>query len=156
LAASYQIDQWKFMGGYERITWQNPSNATADLAINVALGGYPVNTVSVTAYNKEKVENIYYAGFIYNVTPAFAAKFGIYDLRVQNYNASATACNSSNNNVASCAGDLRFVSAMGTYSLSKRTTLYAGVSYNKNTGGQAVGFVNDNNTVAGAGLNVKF
>jgi GBP family porin len=152
LAASYKLDQWRLRGGYERIDFDNPSNAALDAGINNVLG-YPVGTISTTAYTFEKQFNFYFAGVTYDVTPQFGATIAFYDVKQNDY--SNGAC-TTGTNVATCSGSNKFYSLLGDYKFSKRTHLYAGYMYNQVSGGFSSGFLNDSNNFFGVGIKHSF
>ena len=152
LAASYKVDQWRVRGGYERIEFDNPSNPTLDAGITSVLG-YPVGTISTTAYTFEKQFDVYFVGVTYEVTPQFNATVAFYDVKQNDY--SNGAC-TTGVNVATCSGTNKFYSVLGDYKLSKRTHLYAGYMYNQVAGGFSSGFLNDSNSFFGAGMKHSF
>lgn len=152
LAASYKIDHLRLRGGYERIDFDNPSNAGLDTGITSTLG-YPVGTVNITAYNLEKRFDVYFSGVTYEVSPQFNATVAFYDVKQNDY--SNGAC-TTGVNVATCSGSNKFYSVLGDYKLSKRTHLYAGYMANKVSGGFSSGFLNDSNGFLGAGIKHAF
>jgi len=152
LAASYKLDQWRLRGGYERIDFNNPSNAALDAGINNVFG-YPVGTISTTAYTFEKQLDLYFAGVTYDVTPQFGATIAFYDVKQNDY--SNGAC-TTGVNVSTCSGSNKFYSILGDYKFSKRTHLYAGYMYNQVTGGFSSGFLNDSNNFFGVGMKHSF
>jgi len=152
LAASYKLDQWRLRGGYERIDFDNPSNAALDAGINNVFG-YPVGTITTTTYTFEKQLNLYFAGVTYEVTPQFGATIAFYDVKQNDY--SNGAC-TTGVNVATCSGSNKFYSLLGDYKFSKRTHLYAGYMYNQVTGGFSSGFLNDSNNFFGVGMKHSF
>lgn len=156
LSARYQGSQWKVSGGYERITFNNPSNPTLDLNITSTLG-YPVSSVGVTAYKNEKQLDVYYAGLNYDFTPAFTGKVAFYDIKQNDYTVGG--CLGTTATPAStCSGTNKFYSLMGVYKLSPRTQLYAGWLYNQLDGGFTSGITNGNtsNNFVGTGIRHAF
>ncbi len=154
LAASYQFDQLKLSGGYEHLNYNNPSNPTLDASIG-SVFGYPVSGApNTTAYTLEKQLNVYFAGLSYSFTPTTTGAVAYYDIRQNDF--SGGACGTSDTVSSKCSGNNKFWSLMGTYKMSKRTTLYAGYLYSEVEGGFSSGYLHDNNNFFGTGIRHTF
>lgn len=154
LSAAYAGDGWRVSGGYERMSFQNPSNPGSDELITSIFGVPVAGTPNVSAYTNEKNLNIYYLGASYNVTPVFTLAIAGYDVKQNDY--SGGLCTASDTVSSKCSGTNAFYSLLGTYKFSKRTQVYAGYMYSKVEGGFSDGFVHDSDNFYGAGLRHTF
>jgi len=156
LSARYQGSNWKVSGGYERVTFNNPSNPTLDLGVTSTLG-YPVSSVSVTAYKNEKQLDVYYIGANYDFTPTLTGKIAFYDVKQNDYTVGGCLSTTATP-AATCSGTNKFYSVMGVYKLSTRTQVYAGWLYNQLDGGFTSGITNGNtsNNFVGTGIRHAF
>jgi predicted porin len=154
LSASYQFDQLKVSGGYERMDFNNPSNPVLDASIGNVFGYTVSGTPNTTAYTIEKQLDVYFAGLSYAFTPTTTGAIAYYDVHQNDY--SGGACSASDTVSSKCAGNNKFWSLMGTYKFSKRTTVYAGYLYSEVDGGYSSGFVHDNNNFFGTGIRHTF
>ena len=143
----------KFSGGYERITFDNPSNPLP--AGTPTIGGYILAVTNNAAYNNQKVLEVYWAGLKWGVTPdldLFAAYYG--------YNQDAFATGASagcGTKVSSgCSGTETVMSLVLDYRLSKRFDVYAGTMYSGVQDGLANGYLFTTNLATTAGLRFKF
>jgi predicted porin len=153
IAAGYKMDNsLHFRGGYERQKFDNPSNPDLDKGITTIYGA-PVGTISTTAFTHQRKYDIYFGGVNYDFTPAFTASIAYYQINQNDY--SNFTC-TTGTNVSSCGGKSRYYSIRGDYSLSKRTSIYAGYMYNRVAGGFASGFLQNSNNLLGAGIKHSF
>ena len=127
-------------GGYEHITYMNPS-------INLApgfddIGGYKLGAVSNTAYvDADKILQVYWVGGRYAVTPQFTAAVAYYG---EKQNAYAVGADANCSNVASgkCSGHFNAISVSLDYHFSKRFDSYAGVMWSNVSHGLAFDYIN--------------
>lgn len=151
LGATYRLDKIKFAGGYELMTYNNPSNPALDVT-TANWFGYPVaGTPGTNSYKNERKQSMAWLGATYSFSPAFDVT-GAYYLAHQN-DYSGGLCTTSSVAANSCSGDNRFISLLADYRLSKRTDVYAGYMHNQVSGGyDVVGTVHDSNNFLGSGI----
>jgi predicted porin len=143
----------KFSGGYERITFDNPSNPLP--AGTVTIGGYILAVTNNAAFVNQKVLEVYWAGVKWGITPnldLLAAYYGY------NQDAFATGANAGCGTKASagCSGTETVMSLVLDYRLSKRFDVYAGTMYSGVQDGLANGYLFTTNIATSAGLRFKF
>jgi predicted porin len=143
----------KFSGGYERITFNNPSNPLP--AGTLTIGGYILAVTNNLAYDNQKVLEVYWAGVKWGITPdldLLAAYYGY------NQDAYATGANTGCSTKVSgaCSGTETVMSLVLDYRLSKRFDVYAGTMYSGVQDGLANGYLNTTNIATSAGLRFKF
>jgi predicted porin len=143
----------KLMGGYERITFDNPSNPLPAGALTI--GGYILAVTNNAAYNNEKVLEVYWFGGKVGITPnldLMAAYYGY------NQDAFATGANAGCSTTANagCSGTETVLTLVLDYRLSKRFDVYAGSMYSGVQGGLANGYLYKTNIATTAGLRFKF
>jgi predicted porin len=153
--ASYAIPgaPVKLSAGYERIQFDNPTNPLA--AGSLTIGGYILAVTSNTAYDNEKVLQVYWAGIKWGVTPNLDVLAAWY---AYNQNSFATGANTGCGTTASsgCSGTEGAVSLVFDYRLSKRFDVYAGTMWSGVTDGLANGFINKDNLATTVGVRFKF
>jgi predicted porin len=127
-------------GGYEHITYMNPS-------INLApgfddIGGYKLGAVSNTAYlDGDKILQVYWVGGRYAVTPQFTAAVAYYGEKQTAYATGADAgCSSAVS--SKCSGNFSALSVSLDYHFTKRFDSYAGVMWSNVSHGLAAGYLN--------------
>ncbi|MDE2344048.1 MAG: porin [Betaproteobacteria bacterium] len=134
------IDPLKLTAGYQRIQWSTPGNPAADATLSQVYG-YTINPLNAFTgeFIGEKNYNIYWVGGKYQVTRAFRLSAGYYDAQLQsgNYN-SVNGFNGGATKVQPSGSD-QYLSLLADYDLSKRTNLYAGLMFDKKSGGQIPG-----------------
>lgn len=145
LAAKYALGSVTLKGGYERITYQNPSNSAADLLIN-NVAGYQVTSVNVTAFNNEKVVNAFWGGANWDVTSQVQLSAAYYRANSNTYGTTA----------ATQSGHTAYTSLTADYKFSKRTDAYAGYMHTSVTDGNAAGFDTPSNNFYGVGIRHSF
>lgn len=153
--ASYAIPDSavKLLGGYERISFNNPSNPLP--AGTLTIGGYILAVTNNAAYDNQKVLEVFWAGVKFGLTPdldVLAAYYGY------NQNAFATGANSGCSTTANsgCSGTEGVASVVLDYRLTKRFDVYAGTMWSGVTDGLANGYINKDNIATTAGLRFKF
>ena len=143
----------KVSGGYERITFDNPTNPLPAGALTI--GGYILAFTNNAAFNKEKALDIYWGGVKWSITPdldLLAAYYGI------NQNSFATGASAGCNTIANsgCSGTEDVESFVLDYRLSKRFDVYAGTMVSDVSNGLANGYLHRANTATTAGLRFRF
>ncbi|HMK86666.1 MAG TPA: porin [Steroidobacteraceae bacterium] len=143
-----------FSGGYEHITFMNPS-----IALNPGfddVNGYVLAVVNNTAYAKaDKILQVYWAGAKYAVSDNFNAIIAYYGYK---QNAYATGKNLGCSDLASsaCSGNLHAVSIAADYHFTKRFDAYAGAMWSNVSHGLAFGYLNTTNVNPTIGARFSF
>ncbi len=141
LMASYTLTPApiSFYGGYEHITYMNPS-------INLApgfddIGGYVLAAVSNTAYaDADKILQVYWVGARYAVTPEFTAAVAYYGEK-QNAYATGVHTDCSDLSSSKCSGNFNAISVSVDYHFNKRFDSYAGAMWSNVSHGLANGYL---------------
>ncbi len=161
LAASYKFDdQWKFMGGYERITYSNPSNPLA--AGFDGLGGYLVSVTNNNAYAFDKVLQVSWLGAKYQLNTQWSLSGAYYHYDQNDYHSAKNSAGvvvrapCSNNSASQCSGSMDAFSLVADYRFTKRFDTYAGVMYSKVSDGLSNGYLHNSNTNVMAGFRFQF
>ncbi len=152
--ASYAIGPATLSGGYEHITYENPS-----INLNPGfndIGGYVLAYVNNTAYlHGDKVLQVYWGGLKYAVTPDFTAIVSYYGYKQNSYATGANAGCSSTVNGA-CSGNLNAVGLSADYHFTKRFDAYAGAMWSNVSHGLANGYLNTTNIDPTIGVRYSF
>jgi predicted porin len=128
----------KLFGGYEHIQYANPSTPlTAPVS---DLGGYVLAFVNNTAYDEDKVLQVYWVGVRYTVLPDFDLTAAYYGYRQNSY-ATGSKAGCSTNEAGSCSGTLEAFSFDADYHFTKRFDGYVGAMYTGVHNGLANGYV---------------
>ncbi|HEX7917018.1 porin [Rudaea sp.] len=160
LAANYKLnDQWKLFGGYEHITYSNPSNPLA--AGFDGLGGYAISVTNNNAYAFDKKLQVSWIGAKFQLNKEWSLTGGYYHYDQNDYhsvvqNGVAVRAPCSNTSFGQCSGNLDAFSFVADYRFTKRFDTYAGVMYSKVADGLANGYLHDNNTNVMAGFRFQF
>jgi len=150
IAASYTNGPWKVSGGYESITYSNPSlPITSPFS---GLGGYYVSIINNTAFPRDKDFSVTWLGLKYNITKDLDITGAWYYYDQSDFG--AVPC--STNKAGNCSGNEDFWSARLDYRLTKRFDVYAGFMYSKVSDGLANGFLNDSTTTVMTGFRFNF
>lgn len=146
LAGKFKLNTVTLSAGYELIKTESPSNGSVDTMTNITnVNGYQVSGLSTWTGNARK-QDMYFAGAKWDITSAWDLNGGVYRLHQRDYGSAA----------AAGKGDSTFYTITTDYKFSKRTSAYAGLSYNKVEDALAAGYINDSNTFVGAGLRHSF
>ncbi|MBN8888036.1 MAG: porin [Rudaea sp.] len=144
LAASYKVnDALKLSGGYERITYSNPSNP---LAANFeTIGGYHIAFVNNNAYPRDKVLQVSWVGGKYNFNKELSLGVGYYHYDQNDYHTTVSSgqvvrAPCSDASAGSCSGSLDAFSAVLDYRFNKYFDVYGGAMYSKVSDGLANGY----------------
>ena len=183
LLGKYKFAQFPLTvsGGWEYIKQANPSDTFPNGFKTI--GGYnvpgtitgnkafPTQWINYTAYNNNRIANVFFIGAKYAVTPQIDVAAAYYYLGQNNYNSSSTPCAYANAtfvppsgspfvvsriNNSACAGSQDAISFLIDYRPVKRMDLYAGVMISNIYGGLANGYAETQNIAPTAGLRVKF
>ncbi|HEX9139510.1 MAG TPA: porin [Steroidobacteraceae bacterium] len=149
----YNLGDWKFYGGYERIQYANPS---APLAAGFNdIGGYVLAYVNNAAFPNQKVLQVYWGGAKVTVMSDLDLTAAVYAYKQNSYAAGADALCSSNISGA-CSGTLTAWSVSADYRITKRLDTYIGVMYSEVAGGLSNGYLNTNTADPTIGVRYKF
>jgi predicted porin len=138
LMALYNLDPVKLFAGYEHIQYANPDTPLA-AGFN-DIGGYTLAYVSNTAFPKDKVLQVYWAGVRYTVIPDLDLVGAYYGYKQNSYGTGANA-GCSTNVSGTCSGTLDGFSFDADYRVSKRFDVYAGAMYTGVHDGLANGYL---------------
>ena len=160
VAARYVIGPWKFFGGYEHVTYQNPDSSLAPGAFDY--GGYNLGVANNNFYASDKNLNIFWAGVKYSVTPTLDVMASYYGQRAGYFTVGAgpagstlavpasgipgsltqaAACAANSASSAGCAGGTDMVALAIDWRFARHVDLYAGVSWQQKFGGFANGYM---------------
>jgi len=178
LLTKYKWNQVTVYGGWEHITYTNPSDTFVTTGTNVvfnSLGNFPVvgSGISTTAYGSATAKPLKFEVLWTGVKYALNERVdiaGAYYLYVQHdFNNNATPATCANNIVApapgyvplgttsnKCRGYMNAFSAMIDYRPLKRVDLYAGFMFSKVSGGLATGYLARSNFDPTVGVRVRF
>ena len=135
VAAKYTWDPFKFYGGYEHITQNNPSNPLGIGA--TAQGGYLLSGVEDDNLDSTKKVQVYWTGVKYTFNDSktdITASY--YGLQQATFRVPPT-CTPTNMR-ASCGGHFNEGSLYVDHRFTKRFDAYAGIAYSKVSGGLAI------------------
>lgn len=136
LQGKYSVKAVKLYAGYEHIVLANPARPIAKGADTI--GGYQLSTVSNTAYAHQKVQQFYWVGLRYALSPKLDLTGAIYRNSQNSYKGNGC----SDRSASSCSGARNESSLVAAYKLTRHFDLYAGLNYSAATGGMASGFLN--------------
>lgn len=137
IMALYKIDTITFYAGYEHIKFENPTNPYS--AGQSIIGGYVLAVVNNTAYDDNKILQVYWGGAKWTVLPQLDL---IVDYNGYHQNSYATGKNAgcTTTKASQCSGTESTVSLLADYRFSKRFDAYIGTFYSEVQDGLASGF----------------
>lgn len=149
--AAYKLDDaWKFSGGYERITYKNPSHPlTASFS---GLGGYFISFINNNAYAHQKVLKVSWVGTNIRLSDQLTLTGAWYHYDQNSY--AGNGC--SDRSLGACSGTMNAYSAVLDYRFNKRFDVYGGVMYSKVADGLANGYLFTSTYNAMTGIRVQF
>ena len=150
LGAKYDLDAWKLFGGYERITYSNPSSPLA--AGFAGLGGYWISAISNTAFPHDKILAVNWLGAKYFVSKNFDITAAWYHYHQNSFGAKVC----SNASDSTCSGIENIYSVRLDYRVTKRVDVYGGVSTVKLEDGLANGYLNNSVYTPIVGFRIQF
>ncbi len=152
--ASYAMGPATLSGGYEHITYMNPS-INLDPGFN-DIGGYVLGYVTNTAYEHgNKVLDVYWGGVKYVLTPDLTGIISYYGYK-QNSFATGKDAGCATAVSAACSGNLNAVSVSADYHLTKRFDAYAGAMWTDVSNGLANGYLKTTNIDPTIGIRYSF
>jgi predicted porin len=150
LLAKYTYQQLRVYGGYEYITFKNPSSPATPGFIGIA--GIPMSVLTQTAFTINEHLQISWTGARYAITPTLDAGIAYYHYDQNSFGKSFCA----NASASTCSGQLNAVSFDIDWQVAKKLDLYAGFMYSAVANGLANGFQVFNNFAPTAGLRFRF
>jgi len=150
LAASWTGGGFKASGGYEHITFSNPSKPLAPGFSG--LGGYWISITNNSAFPHDKELDVYWLGLKYNFTKDFDLTGAWYGYSQDAFG--VVSC--SDNRASNCSGNEDVWSLRADYRFTKRFDVYAGASWSKVEDGLAAGFLHDSTATYMAGFRFNF
>ncbi len=135
LLGKYKIGKLTAFLGFENILYSNPRDPLG--VGSTALGSYALGVINNTAYNNNKLLEVYWGGVRYSLTPKFSINAGYYRQHQNSY--SGNGCG--NTSLGTCRGDLNAESLMVDYRLSPRFDVYGGAMLSHVNNGLASGFI---------------
>ncbi len=139
LMAKYAFAKATVYGGYEHITYQDPTHSLFNGASDI--GGYLLQVNNRAYAAGSEILQIAWTGAKYAFTPQFSLT-GAYYYQWQN-DFTGKGLGSCETNGA-CGGDENVLSLMADYAITKRFDVYGGVMYSHVMGGMEAGFAYNN------------
>ena len=154
LLAKYTYQKLRVYGGYEYITFANPTSPVTTGFTGIA--GIPIvlANISQTGFAINEHLQISWTGARYAFTPTLDAGVAYYHYDQSSFHVGGF-CNSATV-ASSCSGQLNAVSFDVDWQFAKKFDLYAGFMYSAMSGGLANGFQVFNNFAPTAGLRFRF
>jgi predicted porin len=154
LLAKYTYHQLRVYGGYEYITFKNPTSPVTTGFTGIA--GIPIAfpDITQTSFTINEHLQISWTGVRYAITPTLDAGVAYYHYDQNSFHVGGF-CNSAAI-ASSCAGQLNAASFDIDWQFAKKFDLYAGFMYSAVAGGQANGYQVFNNWAPTAGLRFRF
>jgi predicted porin len=150
IGASWTGGPFKISGGYEAITFSNPSSPLAPGF--AGLGGYWISFTNNTAFPHDKKFDVSWIGLKYNLTKDFDITGAYYNYSQDAYGVVKCSGATSGN----CSGDEDVWSGRLDYRLTKRFDVYGGVAWSKVSDGLAAGFLHASTTTFMTGFRFNF
>jgi len=135
VAAKYTWEQFKFFGGYEHISQNNPSNPLGVGASDQ--GGYFLSGVEDNNLDSTKVVQIWWTGVKYAYDSKTDITLSYYE-QLQNDFRIPSTCSQAAGFRASCAGTLNEASLYADHHFTKRFEVFAGITYSDVSSGLAI------------------
>jgi predicted porin len=163
--AKYTAGPATLYGGFERITFANPSQGFSPAGSPsfgmpaTDIGGYNLfyTATSVDPFPIHKILSVYWIGLKYFVTPKLSLTGAFYGITQNSFNVVQAGVNDtrspcSNSSHGGCSGNEQVVSFVADYSFTKHFDVYAGSMWSEVHNGLASGFLHNSNlsTMAGA------
>ena len=151
--ASYKLDPVKFLVGYERIVYTNPTTPLSAGFRNI--GGYVLAFVTNNAYNSSKTVQVYWSGVRYTVIPHLDLTAAYYGYRQNAYGTGAlSGCTTIAHSV--CSGSFEAYSIDADYRFNIHFDAYLGAMYSGVHDGVASGYLSTTNINPTVGVRYKF
>ena len=155
-------------GGYQHVDQSNPQNAQFSYSGNTTIGGYRYITTGLLAFGTDRIRETAWAGVSYVDGPwrlAAAwyrfAQNSFLNASEQNCAIATRAAQTSATFVgirigSNCSGDYNQGSFLIDYTVNRHFDIYAGVTFDEQTGGLNSGFLSDNSWAFASGVRIKW
>jgi predicted porin len=156
LMGRYTWGPAKIFGGYEHVSFANPSRPLADGAVDI--GGYRLGPVNNSAFASNRILQIYWTGVKYAATDKLDLIGAYYGYAQNNYNAGGSCSSSAGATTLSgkCSGNLDALSLAAVYNVMPHFDVYGGAMWSQVRGGLAGGYARTNNIDPTAGVRLTF
>jgi predicted porin len=139
LVGKYTFDRAKLYAGYERIQFANPSSP---LPVGVTdVGGYILSALTQNAYTFKRIEQVYWTGVKYSLTPKLDLTATYYGYSQNSYAGNGCADTSS----SKCSGTLNAASFVAIYNVIRHWDVYGGAMWSGVKNGLASGYLHTSN-----------
>jgi predicted porin len=152
LLAKYTYQKLRLYGGYEYITFSNPSSPVTTGFTGIAGIPFAFANITQTTYFHDEHLQIMWTGARYAITSTLDAGIAYYHYDQNSFG--KVAC--SNATASTCSGQLNAVSFNVDWQFAKKFDLYAGMMYSAVANGLSSGYLFRNNFAPTAGLRFRF
>jgi predicted porin len=155
-------------GGYQYVDQSNPENAQFSYSGNTTIGGYRYVTTGLLAFGSDRIRETAWAGVSYVDGPwrlaaawYFFSQNSFLNASGQNCAIATRAAQTSATFVgirigSNCSGDYNQGSFLVDYTVNRHFDIYAGVTFDEQTGGLNSGFLADNSWAFASGVRIKW
>jgi predicted porin len=137
----YTVGRYRVSAGYDHTRYANPSSPLA--APITEIGGYELSVLNQSAYNVNKILQVYWTGLKTSVTKKLDISGAYYGWRQNSY--SGNGC--TNNSSPKCSGDMNVISGVGTYKLPHGFSTYGGMEWSYVINGSSYTYLANHNIV---------
>jgi predicted porin len=146
-----------FYGGYENISFANPSRNPSSFIGSTAEGGYVISAVTLNPYNTDKVLQLAWTGVKYELPSGWSFTGAYYHVDQNAFSGTVSAPAAGTiQTKANTAGSYNDGSFVVDYQFNKHFDVYAGVNYSTLDGGLASGYLNNSQTTVATGVRLRF
>jgi predicted porin len=146
-----------FFGGYENISFSNPSSDPNSFIGSTAVGGYRISAVTLNPYNTDKVLQVAWTGVKYELPSGWSFTGAYYHVSQNAFSGTVnTPAPGTIQTKANSAGTYNDGSFVVDYQFNKHFDVYAGVNYSTLDGGLSSGFLNNSQTTLATGVRLRF
>ncbi len=146
-----------FFGGYENISFANPSSNPSSYTGSTAIGGYLISTVVANPYATDKVLQLAWTGARYELPSGWSFTGAYYHVDQGAYTGTVSVPAAGTIQAkANSAGTANDASFLVDYAFNKHFDVYTGVNYSALDGGLASGYLNDSQASVVTGGRLKF
>ncbi len=125
--------------GWEHVAFENPTNPYS--AGQIIEGGYQLAFVNNTAYDSEKILQVYWTGAKYSIMPDLDVTVAYYGYHQNAYSTEAKFAGCSTQVSAACSGEENTASIYFDWRMSKRFDVYVGTFWSEVKDGLANGYL---------------
>jgi predicted porin len=144
-------------GGYENISFANPSSSPNSYVGSTAIGGYLISAVTLNPYTSDKVLQVAWTGAKYELASGWSFTGAYYHVEQNAYSGTVSAPAAGTiQTKANSAGTYNDASFVVDYQFTKHFDIYSGVNCSTLNGGLASGYLNDNQFTVASGVRLRF